>query len=148
MERSSTGFFSQRWIQITETAILAPAATQQAGKGTLTMLTISNAIHELSRSLWIARNEVLHGDNSRAMQLTRSVELAELRDIHAHPELLPAGDRHYCDGTFEQLLRKSPSSRRRWLRHLRMVKARMTHEGTRQRPITDFFQRVDGQNSA
>lgn len=142
-QSAAQGFFSHQWASLSEAGVLTNNGTKQEGKGAQTMSTISKAVHELSRSLWLARNEVLHGDNSLAMQQIRSEELAEIRELHSHPELLPVGDRHYCEGSLDLLLRKSPSSRRRWLRHLRMVKLRAIQEGTRQLPITDFFRRVN-----
>lgn len=43
---------------------------------------------------WLLRlSTVLHGANT--LRNMRDAELAELRDLHAHPELLPAADRRY-----------------------------------------------------
>jgi hypothetical protein len=139
---ATRGFFSNQWKTLSDSNVLA-GGTSQEGKGSHTMMLISKAIHELSRSLWLARNEALHGEQSQEMQTIRNADIAEMRELHAHPEHLPAGDRHYCEGTFDQLSRKSTSSKRRWLRHMRMVQARTIQEGTRQLPITDFFRRVD-----
>ena len=144
---ATRGFFSKKWILLAELSS-HEGATQQEGKGAQTMQKISKAIHAMSRALWLARNEALHGDQSHELQIIRNSDIAEMRNFHSNPDLLPAGDRHYCEGSFEQLLRKSPSSRRRWLRYMRMVQARTTQEGTRQLTITEFFQRVEAQTPA
>lgn len=91
-QSAAQGFFSHQWASLSEAGVLTNNGTKQEGKGAQTMSTISKAVHELSRSLWLARNEVLHGDNSLAMQQIRSEELAEIRELHSHPELLPVGD--------------------------------------------------------
>ena len=139
------GFLSSKWRALVE---LEDADTNdvQSGKGNSQMKKISKALFDLSRDLWIARNNMLHGENSLAALQIRSVEVAEMKEFHSNPQDLPAGDRHYCSGSFDSLLSKSPSVRRRWLRHMRMVKARKLRDGVNQTTITSFFQRIPIRN--
>jgi hypothetical protein len=76
----------------------------------------------------------------------QSANVAEMKAIHSNPQELPAGERHLCRGSFDALMKKSSSGRRRWLRHMRMVKARAHREGSTQTAITEFFQRAKSKN--
>ena len=139
---ATRGLLSNSWRDLANVPVFEPTNDQQPGRGDQSMQTISKALHVLARSLWVARNEVLHGDNKEENVRIRSIDDAEMRVIHQHPELLPAWDRHYCAGNIHDLLRKSQSTKRRWLRHMRMVKQHMTQDGQRQATMTSFFLRA------
>ena len=132
------GFLSSKWRMLAD----QEGGNGQAGKEMHTMKTINIAIFEMSRALWLARNETLHGENSEELTSIRSAEKAEMKALHSNPLDLPAGDRHYCEGSWASLMAKSPSVRRRWLRHMRMAKAKAIKEGAKQLAITEFFARA------
>ena len=100
---------------------------------------ILRAIQQLTRKLWLGRNKSLHDGKETAMHSIRQEELSEIRELHENPDLVPAGDRHYCTGSLADLTNRSPSVRRRWLRHMRRARIRYTNEGKRQMKITSFF---------
>ena len=103
------------------------------------MREVRRAFYDYARSMWLSRNTVLHGDSTNTLQQIRDSEVAELRELHDHSELLPAGDRHYCDRPLSNLLTKSSATRRRWLRHVRQARLRFIKDGQRQTLITSFF---------
>jgi hypothetical protein len=70
--------------------------TSQEGQGPYIIRKIQRATYDVSRLLWLARNQSLHGETTQDLARIRSSEEAEFTELHQHPELISAGDRHYC----------------------------------------------------
>ena len=73
------------------------------------------------------------------MKKIRQAEITEIIELHGNPEMVPAGDRHYCEQPVMNIIARAPSTRRRWLRHMRAARIRYTNQGARQTTITQFF---------
>jgi hypothetical protein len=136
------GYLSVEWRYMANVDMF-DGTSQQEGSGLHIIKTILKATHQLTQAIWHSRNEVLHGSDGITLKNIRQIEIAEIIDIHGHPELVPAGDRHYCEQTLKNILERAPSTRRRWLRHMRSARLRFTKEGQRQALITTFFRRED-----
>ncbi|KAI2511186.1 hypothetical protein MHU86_3151 [Fragilaria crotonensis] len=137
-EQALKGFLSVEWRHLLTYGI-GDNETEPARVGLKRFKSILKAFSELANSLWKARNQVLHGSNEKDMQAIRNAEDAEIRDMYQHPELIPASDRHYCEQSLSIILGRSATSRRRWLRFMRLARARLKRDGQRQTLITSFF---------
>ena len=127
------------WRDTAEKSLYGNSLDSQAGKGLHNVRVILRALNLLTQQLWKSRNRVLHESNDKEHCEIRDTERAEICSLHAHPERVPAGDRHYCERPLSDILKMSPTSRQRWLRYMTMARARMTHEGKRQMLMTTFF---------
>jgi hypothetical protein len=141
-ESALKGYLSVEWRHMA-TVDMFDGTPPHDGRGMQIIKTILKATHQFTQAIWNSRNDVLHGSNDNELQNIRQIEIAEITDIHGHPELVPAGDRHYCEQTLNHILARAPSTRRRWLRHMRSARLRFTKEGQRQELITTFFHRAD-----
>ena len=79
------------------------------------------------------------GMQSSGMREIRCPELIEITHLHSQPQLVAAGDRHFCDRPLDELLRAGYSVRRRWLQYMRNARARFERDGRNQTMITDYF---------
>jgi hypothetical protein len=120
------GYLSMEWRALAETSLYDRPTDTQDGKGISMLRGIMQTFHTLSQQLWKARNHVLHESNETELRNIRDIEAAEIRALHSRPELIQAGDRHYCERTLDTVLQKAPSSRRRWLRYMRMARSRIS----------------------
>ncbi len=110
----SRGFLTSAWRDLA--SLHQTKSTQDSSRGHSRILQALSDLHAFTRSLWEGRNDALHLARDTADAAIYSVESAELRHYHSNPHLLPASDQHYCSKSLDQLLRGSPSTRRRWLR--------------------------------
>jgi hypothetical protein len=136
------GYFSVEWRYLASLGI-ADGEPVHEGRGTSLMRTVMKVCHEFIQKMWRSRNQVLHGSQEMEMKRIRQSEMAEIMELHRHPELVPAGDRHYCEQTVENILTRAPSTRRRWLRNMKQARLRFTIEGSRQSLITSYFRTGD-----
>lgn len=90
-------------------------------------------------NIWKSRNQVLHGNSTASGYLIRQEELAEIRDMSMQQEQVLASDRHYFEQPLEDIIKRAPSSRRRWLRFMGMARASYIRDGQRQTLITSYF---------
>ncbi|KAI2497542.1 hypothetical protein MHU86_16945 [Fragilaria crotonensis] len=141
-QNAMKGYLSVEWRAIAETDPYGTAIMTQEGKGIHTLRTILIHVNQATQCLWKAQNNLLHQSNEAEMQLVRDSEIAEIREMHASIEKIPAANRHYCERSLDVLLKKNHSSRRRWLRYMRMARARMEQDGKRQLLLTQFFRPV------
>jgi hypothetical protein len=134
------GYLSVEWRF---KASLGPADGDNAheGRGFQTIRTILKSFHDFTQAIWQSRNQELHGKQEMETKLIRQTEIAEITELHGHPELVPAGDRHYSEQPLGNILARAPSTRRRWLRHMRSARRRFLNEGSRQPLMTEFFRR-------
>ena len=134
------GYLSLHWRLMASDGIYDTDQPEE-GRGRQTIRQVYTALSKFTTSLWQARNKVLHADNSPDLRAIRDQELAELKELYNNQDKIGAGDRHYCDRPLETILRKNPSSRRRWMRY--MYRARKRYElATKHQPlITNFFRR-------
>ena len=132
------GFLSVTWCQLAAHPFGDNEAPNPV-KGEQTMRKILMAVHQFSMTAWKDRNQHLHGQGSANLRELRCPELVEISHLHSHPELVNAGDCHFCDRPLDALLRAGHSVRRRWLQYMRNARARFDREGKNQTVITDYF---------
>ena len=137
------GYLSVEWQQALSMTLYDNDTTQE-GRGPFYIKQILKAVYTTTRQLWLARNQELHGESTKELDKIRSAETAEIKEYYQHPELIPAADRHYCERPLATLLEKNPSTRRRWLRHMRMARHRFVVDGIRQPRITSFIDTSPG----
>jgi hypothetical protein len=137
------GYLSVEWRFLADDSPYDNVAELQEGHGFQRLKTILTYLHQVAISLWKARNQVLHKSGDQELQHIRDLEIAEVKEIHAHPERLQAGDRHYCERSLESILKKGPATRRRWLRYTKLSRDRMQKDGKRQMLLTHFFRSSD-----
>jgi hypothetical protein len=142
-EAAIKGYLSVEWRFI---ASLGPAdgGDAQEGGGFQTIQTMLTSFHDFTQAIWHSRNQELHGTRDMEMKLKRQTEIAEIIELHEHPEQVPAGDsRQYSKQPLWNILTRAPSTRRRWLSHMRSARRRFLNEGSRQALITEIFRRED-----
>ena len=135
------GFLSSTWTRVA-TMSMTDSTTVHSDTGTQRLRLIITSLHQLTRSLWLERNESMHQTSNRAtLKLTR-VEDLEIQHYHERPETLAPGDRHYCERSLPSLLKATPANRRRWLRQVKKARHRRQHELRSQSILPQFFQRL------
>ncbi len=132
------GYLSIEWRNMASMGTNDQAQSHE-GRGMQSIRKVLMACFLFSQSMWKARNHVLHGTNENSIQEIRQTEMSEIIELHGNPEFVLAGDRHYCTQPLEALLTRAPSTRRRWLRHMRQSRIKFTTQGDRQTMITRFF---------
>ncbi len=122
------GFFSREWRDLAAMD-LYDSSHHDVNLGANRMNQVIKAIWEYTSSTWKSRNEVLHSQTLAEMAAIRSTELAEIRQVFQNPGILSFADRHLCDRSLDTLVRGSASTRRRWLRRVKMSCARLNATG-------------------
>ena len=126
------GFLSTRWLQLSA-ADRHSVTVSSMNAGKYRIQQILNALFTFTRTLWLARNDVLHKEQDATESTIYTMESAELRHYHANPTLLPRSDQHYCSLPLQRLLLRSrPSVRRRWLRRVKTARASFLKDGKHQ----------------
>ncbi len=87
------GYLSTEW-RILANMATSDAIQVQEGRGTYFLCKILTALHTMTQDMWKSRNQALRGTHENDMKRIRHSELAEILEIHSHPELVPAEDRH------------------------------------------------------
>ncbi|KAI2495165.1 hypothetical protein MHU86_19350 [Fragilaria crotonensis] len=133
------GYLSVEWRFMAADAMFdsSPAKTDS---GFYRIHNILKAAHILMQTTWKARNKMLHDNQDAVNRHIREAEAEERTEMHRQSKNLRAGDQHYCEQPLEKILRnKSASSRRRWLRYMKMAQDRSSRDGKRQTLLTNFF---------
>ncbi len=133
------GYVSVEWRYLAETSLYTNTTDNQAGKGISILRGILLSFHQLTQQLWKGRNHVLHVSQDMELRHIHDIKAAEIRELHSKPDQIQAGDRHFCERPIETILQKAPSSRRRWLRYMRMARTPMSADGKRQLLMTSFY---------
>jgi hypothetical protein len=134
------GYLSIHWRLMASDGIYDTDQTEE-GRGRQTIRQFYTEHFKFTHSLWQARNKVLHDDHSPELRAIRDQELAELKALYTNQDKIGAGDRHYCAQPIEAILRKNPSSRRRWMRYMYRARKRYELAIQHQPLITNFFRR-------
>lgn len=132
------GYLSVEWRVMAEDAMF-DSSSAKTDIGFSRIQTILKAVHTLTQTTWKARNKMLHDNQEAINRHIRDAEVAEITEMHRQSTHLRAGDRHYCEQPLEKILNKSASSRRRWLRYMKMAQDRSSRDGKRQTLLTNFF---------
>ncbi len=111
------------------------------GRGIRQVRAVQRALHKLTQTLSKSQNQILHGSTEMELQQIQDSGLVEIKEIHKHPERIPAGERHDCMEPVANILTRTTATRRRWLRHMRAARLRFQTEGNRQALMTQYFQR-------
>jgi hypothetical protein len=136
------GFLSLEWSSLANFDMLSPSKNEH-GKGAHRIRTIITALYTFTRTIWLARNKVLHEvDELTATTTAKTAEQIEISYYHTRPHLLRFDDRHLCDRNLNQLLTGSSSTRRRWLRLVKSSVQTHAIDGKRQTTIQSFFPSV------
>ena len=135
------GFISLKWQQLASTNMVNAQAPLQPDDGRRRLGTILQRIQGFLKTIWIGRNEKLHGRQQDDISLFQTLEAAEIRHYHNQPHLLDVQDQHYCTVSLIKLLRSRPANRRRWLMRVRKARAHLLKEQVRQVKITAYFPR-------
>ena len=142
-QQAIKGYLSVEWKHLLEIALYNNDQAQE-GRGPHHIRLILKAIFTATRALWISRNGALHGEQTASMDRIRSAETAEITEYHQQTDAILIGDRHYCNQPLDTLLRKNPTTRRRWLRYMRMARHRFIENSRGQTRITSFFRHYNG----
>jgi hypothetical protein len=136
------GFLSTAWRSLAHQDMLSATKSDQP-KGLQRLRTCISAIHIFTRTLWLARNSVLHEETQiNNLNTARTAEQVEVSYYHQRPQLLRFDDRHLCDRSLNKLLSGSSSTRRRWLRLIKSSVQLHAIDGKRQTTIQSFFPTV------
>ncbi len=106
------GFLALPWTRLASRKPLDDDKPDSKRGTQRTHLTLQ-ALHTFTRTIWIARNDMLHKQTETSDSIKYSAESAEIRHNFADPLILPAEDRHYVSDSLIKLLRSRPSVRRR-----------------------------------
>jgi hypothetical protein len=107
------GYQSTKWRKLAESHMTETTAHPRPDDGNRRLSTIQHRINEFVTILWQGRNQALHNSAQEDTKQFHSLESAEIRHFFTQPHLLAVQDRHYCNGTLNQLLRQRPAHRRR-----------------------------------
>ncbi|KAI2490403.1 hypothetical protein MHU86_24159 [Fragilaria crotonensis] len=132
------GYLSVEWRCMAEHAMF-DSSPAKPDIGFYRIHNILKAAHVLTQTTWKAQNKMLHDHHDAINRHIREAEAAEITAMHRQSENLRAGDRHYCEQPLEKILNKLASSRRRWIRYMKMAQDRSSRDGKRQTLLTNFF---------
>ena len=134
------GFLSEKWRDLASMDLLH-ASKKDDQLGAYRMMQLVKMLYAFNSSMWKSRNEILHSTDPQTMADIRSTENAEIRHNFQNPGLLAFNDRHLCVGSQDSLLTRSASTRRRWLRRVKLSCELARRDNARQSLITSFFVR-------
>ena len=136
------GFLSSRWRDLASLAMFHIGSSDDE-KGLSSMQRVLHAIHAHNIRLWTSRNQVLHSTDDEDLVTIRSGETAEITKMYGQPDLMRLADRHLCSRSLPKLLKSAPSTRRRWLRRVKLSRELYSRDGSRQVLITSFLKQPD-----
>lgn len=142
-EAALKGFLSVEWRHLL-TLGLGDHERVQEVMGVQKLRFVLKTFGALANSLWMGRNQALHGISEGYTKNKRQEEIAEIREFYQLPKLIPAADQHSCEQPLSTILSRAPASRRRWLHYMRLARARLTKDGQRQTLIMAFFRAKSG----
>ena len=132
------GYLSVEWRTMAACDMYG-SSQQQTGQGFQYIQRILQALHKMTQAKWQGRNQTLHNGKDSDNQRIRDAEFMEITELYRQADRLRPSDRHYCEQPLSVIIKKNPSSRRRWLRYVRQSQAR-AHEGRlRQTVLTSYF---------
>jgi hypothetical protein len=134
------GYLSHAWRQMASEGIYDTDEFNE-GRGHQTLRLVYSALFTYTTNTWQARNRALHDDQSPDMRAIRDQEVAVITELYQNQDKIGATDRHYCERSLETILRKNPSSRRRWIRYMHRARTRYNSETKHQPLITSFFRK-------
>lgn len=137
-ENAIKGYLSVEWRNMAEEGIFDTDHTQSR-LGYQHLQVIFKALHTYHQTVWKARNQTLHNTQTMENRQIWDTELFEITDLYGKSDSLRAGDRHYCEQPLEEILKKSSSSRRRWLLFMKRAILRASADGKRQTLMTSYF---------
>ena len=136
--QATKGFISTQWITASSMDPTNPRKTN-TDKGRHRISKLLKAIYALTSGIWKARNTILHNKKDAEARRISSVQDAEIRHYHSHPEMLPARDRHYCERSLSNLLSRNPAIRRRWLVRVKRARKSLLDERKYQQALLKRF---------
>jgi hypothetical protein len=128
------GFLTTSWASAAAIHPTKPRLVQR-DRGQHRISRTITAIRAFTDGIWKDRNDVLHQHADTELKRIRSLADSEIRHYHANPDLLPPCDRHYCEGNINDILKKNPSVRRRWLTRVRRSRAGILERERTQQPL-------------
>jgi hypothetical protein len=136
------GYLSLTWRHMASDGIYDTDEFSES-RGHQTMRLVLAALFKYTTTIWKTRNRVLHDDHSLDMRAIKDQEVAVITDLYKNQDKIGATDRHYCERPLESILRKNPSSRRRWVRYMHRARTRYQSTIKHQPLITSFFRKRD-----
>ena len=134
------GYLSSEWRQMASEGIYDTDEFNE-GRGHQTLRLAFTALFKFTTNMWKARNCALHDDQSPDLRAIRDKEIAVITELYKNQDKIGATDRHYCERPLEFILRKNPSSRRRWIRYMHRARTRYKSEIQHQPLIASFFRK-------
>jgi hypothetical protein len=134
------GYLSYEWRQMASEGIYDTDEFHD-GRGQQTLRLALTALFKYTTTMWRSRNRALHDDQSPDLRAIRDQEVAVITELYTKHDKIGVTDRHYCDHPLESILRKNPSSRRRWVRYMHRARTRYNLETQHQPLITSFFRK-------
>ena len=134
------GFLSDKWRELTSMDLFK-VSKKDDQLGAYRMIQLVKKLYAFNSSMWKSCNKILHSTDSQTMAEIRSTENAEIRHYFQHPGLLAFNDQHLCAGSLDRLPAGSASTRRRWLRRVKLSCDLASRDSARQSLITSFFVR-------
>ncbi|KAI2490345.1 hypothetical protein MHU86_24235 [Fragilaria crotonensis] len=132
------GYLSVEWRSMADCDMYG-SSQQQMGQGFQCIQRILHALHKMTQAKWQGRNQTLHNGKDSDIQRIRDAELMEITELYRQADSLRPGDRHYCEQPLSVIIKKNPSSRRRWLRYVQQSQARAHAGSLRQTVLTSYF---------
>jgi hypothetical protein len=136
------GYFSINWREMAADGIY-DSDTYDTSRGRHTLKVVQPALFTFQTTMWTARNSALHDENSPELCVIRDQEIAEIKDLYTNQDKIGVGDKHYCERPLETILKKNPSSRRRWIRYMHRARKRYQLVTKHQPLISSFFRKRD-----
>jgi hypothetical protein len=134
------GFVSIDWGHIyhaSDLIFLTPEDRRIRADKTLTEVIM--AVHDYSLLIWKSRNAVLHEVGSDSLNIVHAALNHSISQLYSLKSTFSPIIQSYFTMPLEDLLRRSPRQRKRWLRLARLATSHSSATGTKQQLLSTYF---------
>ena len=135
------GFVSLDWGKIYPVPPIAPITPDEECRITSdkTLTAVIGAVQDYTIAIWKSRNAVLHEAGSDSLDIANAALNDSITQLYSLQSTLSPLLQSYFKIPLEDLLRRSPRQRKRWLRLARLATSHSSAMGTRQQLLSTYF---------
>jgi hypothetical protein len=134
------GFVSLDWGHIYSVETLVPTTPDDRRiQSDKTLVAVIGAVQDYTIAIWKSRNAVLHEAGSDSLNIVHAALNASITQLYSLQPTLSPILQSYFTMPLENLLRRSPRQRKRWLRLARLATSHSSAMGTRQQLLSTYF---------
>jgi hypothetical protein len=133
------GFVSLEWGNIHWSTATPLTAEEQRTRSEKALLPLIGAIQDYTIAIWRSRNSVLHEAGSDSRDIVHAAVNQSITQLYNLQSTYSNILRSYFTMPLEELLRRSPRQRKRWLQLARLATSHSSLKGSRQQLISTYF---------